>query len=839
MTNKIAVLLSSAALTLTSGRVLAAADAGPADDGIQEIVVTAQKRSENLETVPVAVTAFTSKERDLIGVKSMQDITDFTPGLAYSTVLDRAFIRGVGRETNNLATQPGVATYNDGLYNSSVVAASGDPLFVDHVEVLRGPQGTLYGRNSIGGTINSISRKPTSSWYSEVRANIGNYGTYNFEGAVSGPITDNLRFRFAGYRNTQEVGFFTNLAEAGQTEGGKGNYFYWEGQIEWDITQDLNFWLKFSQLGYNQTYRTYNSLGNYSYVPFPPGTLAPSAGFGFTTPGFTALGGAACATNPANENIRNFCTNTPSNSHLSRDYQVSPVLTWATPWGMDIKYIGGYTTYYYNLNTDFDGTSMQSYTFPVFPGLGGCLGFDCPPATVTPVAVSNYVENKKYYSNEIDFTSHNDSPFQWIVGLYQYKEHEDQPFTIPILGQTQLNTPLAAAPNANDVDYYTDLNIHANSYAAFAQSDWKIVPALKLTTGLRYNYDEERGSEATRQLCWGLPACLGLPGSPATGYLPGQAYYGAFTPVTDITTFDISHTPAPGVISLPVQGSTGVWSRQLGAKWHAVTGTAGLEWTPTDSTLTYFKYSRGYKAGGLNAGALVQYPETSPEYLDAFELGIKYTSKTFQINEAFFYYNYKGLQIPLSVQPETGPSISETFNIPKVKSMGLETEAIWRPIANWQFMLTYSWMEAYIDSSFSAVNAVSNQAESVYGNTVPFSPRHKVALNQNYTWFFSPGSLNFSTSWIYKAHTYGSIFNHGYYLAPSYSTTDARFTWTEINDRYSVIAYCHNLFNKIAYDGITAGRVATNVFNTEYTVSQTPGLIPPRQYGVEMQVRFK
>ncbi len=114
----------------------AAAPASSSDENaIAEIVVTAEKRNENLETVPVAISAYTAKTRDLIGIETIQDMTNFTPGLAYSTSLDRAFIRGVGRETNNLSTQPGVATYADSVYNSSVVAASGDSMFEDRIEV--------------------------------------------------------------------------------------------------------------------------------------------------------------------------------------------------------------------------------------------------------------------------------------------------------------------------------------------------------------------------------------------------------------------------------------------------------------------------------------------------------------------------------------------------------------------------------------------------------------------------------------------------------------------------------------------------------------------------------
>ncbi len=308
----------------------AAASASSSDEGIQEIVVTAQKRTESLQTVPVAISAYTSKMRDLVGIETIQDMTNYTPGLTYSTSLDRAYIRGVGRETNNLSTNPGVATYADNVYNSSVVAASGDSLFIDRVEIQRGPQGTLYGRNSIAGTINSISKRPTEDFYGEVRVNIGNYGTHNFEAAFSGPITDTLRWRFAGYRNATSVGYFTDLYN-GKTESsqlGEGNYFYWEGQLEWDITPDLQGWLKVGQLGYNTAYRVpANVIGSYDYAPYPASSLAPGAAFGCVVPGGVQTAQATC-TNPANANVWNFSADTPNNAVLSRTYVVTPQLTW-------------------------------------------------------------------------------------------------------------------------------------------------------------------------------------------------------------------------------------------------------------------------------------------------------------------------------------------------------------------------------------------------------------------------------------------------------------------------------------------------------------------------------
>ena len=330
MTRTVALLLSGAvsvAFSLAAfaepapAPAAAAAAPAPASDAnsIAEIVVTAEKRNESLETVPVAISAYTSKTRDLIGIDTIQDMTNFTPGLAYSTSLDRAFIRGVGRETNNLSTNPGVATYSDGVYNSSVVAASGDELFEDRIEVLRGPQGTLYGRNAIAGTINSISKRPTNDWTAEVRAKWGNFGTYDVEGKVSGPISDTMRFSFGGYRNTQENGYYRNVLN-GQSESsnlGKGNFFYWEAQFEWDITPDVEFWTKVFQLGYDDSYRVpANTIGSYDYSAYPNASLSPGAAFGAAGSVFPANpllptgflpNAPQCATNPANTNVNLYC----------------------------------------------------------------------------------------------------------------------------------------------------------------------------------------------------------------------------------------------------------------------------------------------------------------------------------------------------------------------------------------------------------------------------------------------------------------------------------------------------------------------------------------------------
>src|ERR1700722_13857857 len=164
---------------------------------VGELVVTAEKREQNLQTVPVAISAYTAAKRQLIGIDSIQDITNFTPGLEYNSSTDRISLRGVGRQTNVLSADASVANYSDGGYETFAVGAGASTLFLDRVEALRGPQCTLYGRNAIGGAINEISRHPTTSPYAEIRGTYANYNHYNIEAAVSGPITANIQARLA------------------------------------------------------------------------------------------------------------------------------------------------------------------------------------------------------------------------------------------------------------------------------------------------------------------------------------------------------------------------------------------------------------------------------------------------------------------------------------------------------------------------------------------------------------------------------------------------------------------------------------------------------------------
>ena len=190
MTKKL-LLLTCAVGAMAGGLATAgsaSAQAGTSATEVGAVVVTAEKRQVNIQKVPVAVTAFTAKQRDTIGIETLQDMTNFAPGLTYTSTTDHLYIRGVGRQSINLAADAGVASYTDGFYNPDPVLIVLPPMFIGNTEVLRGPQGTLQGRNGIAGALLVESKRPTSTPYAEGRVTVGNYGVNNYEAAVSGPL---------------------------------------------------------------------------------------------------------------------------------------------------------------------------------------------------------------------------------------------------------------------------------------------------------------------------------------------------------------------------------------------------------------------------------------------------------------------------------------------------------------------------------------------------------------------------------------------------------------------------------------------------------------------------
>src|SRR5579863_2018511 len=189
----------------------AATDTSQAATSVTEIVVTAEKREQSLQKVPVAVSVFTGAQRDVIGINTVADVTNFAPGFTYDPANVHAYIRGVGRQSVNVTDDQRVANYEDEFYVYSPYGLDKSSLFLSQEQIERGPQ-NVGGRNAAAGSIDMISVRPTEAPYAEVRATIANYGVYEIEGAASAQIAPGLTARIAGFDNNQNEGYFKNLS---------------------------------------------------------------------------------------------------------------------------------------------------------------------------------------------------------------------------------------------------------------------------------------------------------------------------------------------------------------------------------------------------------------------------------------------------------------------------------------------------------------------------------------------------------------------------------------------------------------------------------------------------
>ena len=882
---KTALLCGASALaifTLTLTGAAQAADASastgaaaPDATAIGELVVVAEKRAEKLETTAVAISAFSSQQRDLLGISSVQDLTDFTPGLSYSTFDNRPYVRGVGRQTDNLAVESGVAVYVDGVYNGANASTilQSDTLFVDRIEVLRGPQSTLYGRNADGGAINYVSRRPTKDFQAEARTGVDSYGKWFAEAAASGPITDSLRFRLGGNYTQQDGGYYKNLdgsREGGSVaQGGNGQSYHIEAQLEGNIGDKLDYWVKAATSDYNVSYHTETQLGpldtrefssalfpnqNYGLCGLPGGStgLGCATGIDKIVPGSVVTLANTPLTNPSATAIRNFDADFKSNANQGKDVSVSTAVTYHLP-SFDVKYLFGFQSFAYRLtapwvNNQGVSSGVEQYTLQGPTGAGNL--------TIYPAHTNfTFDEFENFYSHELDFSSTNAGPVQWLAGLYYYHEYYDQPINVNDPNQPQVRTPyslgaiatghgLVASPaNPTGSVYNEDTILNEDSEAAFAQVDWQIVPTLKLTGGVRYSSDRKYGQEAFRLILFN-----------ASEFGLGVGTFGAATPA-----FDATSCPAvvyAGTKPCAIDPATGKGVRPLDARFGAWTGTANLAWTPDADTLAYAKYSRGYKTGGFNSGTLAANPETLPETVDAFETGFKKTlGHAFQANAAAFYYLYYNNQQPLGLPGGAGVISSQIINIPEVHTYGFELETLWQPIRDLTISANYAYISAtiakmngacYIDTADPQAVATgakpcangstsSGVLQDLTGATLAEAPQNKISLNALYRIRLDTGTLSLSGTVVWKDKEYSSPFNRVYNEAPAYSQVNLRATWTDTKDRYSVIAYVDNLFDTTGYDAASGVLVNTAPEVTDRLASLTA----PRTFGVEFQYRFK
>ncbi|MGH8186409.1 MAG: TonB-dependent receptor, partial [Steroidobacteraceae bacterium] len=589
---------------------------------------------------------------------------------------------------------------------------------------------------------------------------------------------------------------------------------------EFNIGESFEGWFKYAHSEWNQARRTAVQITPDDIAPVYFGGLFPNTTFngpqnptvfnGTLPPVFLIDGGPYVPTNPSLRDKRLYNTDTPFRTNLDNVHIYTLELVGHMGWA-DVKYVGGYQGYTYQQVSDFDTISRDAYTVRVGgipnPAVPGTFVLPQTQFTIQPQIEAFYMEDKEYYSNEINLISTSEGPFQWIVGLYQYHEQVFQPSGVRVPQQAELDQPRAfggapatalGPPNPERILQRSGAFLDADARAVFGQIDWNLTDNWKTTIGLRYTEDRKDADEFRTRALYGFATRIPA-GSPGAGFWTGLPY--AF--YSEIN-------------------RTGL----LAGEWHATTGTAGLEWTPGDDTLAFVKYTRGYKSGGFNAGQFS--PDrtgyTDPEYINSYEFGLKQTfMERLTANLSLVYYDYTDPQYPSTVRdPVSNLNENRFFNIDKAEVKGAELEAVWAATDSLQMRLTYAYLDTEIKDTRCFIDPDDTAAvfpgarpcptsvpttqlgQQFNGDRLPSTPEHKVAFNANYTWYTPAGNLTLSGSWTYKDETYYSVFSRPHNLAPSYDETDFRALWNEPNNRYTIIAFVRNAFDDEGYEAAGA-----------------------------------
>ncbi|WP_028008333.1 TonB-dependent receptor [Solimonas flava] len=821
-----------------------------APPALEEIVVTAEKRSDRLQRVPLAITAITADQREERGIKSVNDIADVTPGLSYDkgTGSDRISVRGIGRLTSAIGTDAGIAVYNDGVFTGSGTQIQKSPLFVDRVEVLRGPQGTLYGQNSIGGAINVVSKRPSSQFDAQARGAYGSYGAFELEGFVSGPLRDGLLGRLSLSQTGQQDAQFDN---EGPADGlGREQHRLAEAQLQFGDGAPWQVWTRLSYREWDDRKPTANLVTPYVRDQFS-NAVYPNPAYRYEQE------------NPGVGNFHRINTNRDSVYQINENY--AAVLEASYDLGaVRAKYLGGWQTLKLPLRGDFDRTARGDFR----------VGLPGDPQTFTLLDPDGYTisgdmrsqtdVDKTYWSNELTFSGE-DERLRWIAGLY---ESGDRSTTVGVLrnpGQPQYEQPLtqasvlgvpsAALPNpARDV-LRTAADLDVRSYSGFGQLDWHLSERAKLSFGLRYTRDEKKAREQLRIVLWSpsnnplvsglslqdlgatisdqLDSLIGLNPGLDTGALPPTdplccTGRGDNEPAYDITP-TLSGAPA---------STSGPAVRHLDRSWTGRTGRLAFDYAASRRALVYASYARGYKAGGFRLGGFSQDYDVGPEHADAFELGLKSDwTPLLRTNLALFYTQYRDAQVPLLF--DNGVTADNLFiNLERSRSYGAELESQWIALRGLSFNFSYSWLVAEIQSACCFVNLEvppeQRSPQALDGNRLPFAPEHKASLNGLYRYGFERGDLLLSATYSWRDKTDYQVFNDPRARADAYGTLGARLAWIDRRLPVQLALFGSNLLDEQQVTNIELGTGAGVVgYGKVVSVSD------PRLVGLEMLWYFQ
>lgn len=784
ITKKILMMaVSTLAISQTPGHAqdAAAGAANDSDQSIEEIVVTAQRREQKLSDVGMSISAVSGDVLATRNVTETGDLAKLVPGLSVS---DSGFstpiytLRGVGINEPSIGSSSSVAIYVDEVPLAYPVITQGATLDLQRVEVLKGPQGTLYGQNSTGGAINYIANKPTDEFKAGVSGTIGRFTRGNVEGYVSGPLSSTLKARIASRAEFGD-GWQTSITRKDSL--GKVERYTGRAIVEWEpletlkVTINLNGWIDKSDTLAAQLVKPTPSVPAKASpitlnAPIPPHSARP--------------------------------TDWDAGTKFDRDdkfWQGSTRLDWEFSDEVALTSITAYTHLDRAQNSDFDGIN------------GGVLS-------------QSQTGKIKSFSQEVRLSA-DFSGVHWVLGA----NYSDDTTNERIYQNLPLSSQVIGVSNGGGIR--ADQKI--KNWAIFTSLDLPLTDQLTLTGGIRLSKDIRKFQGCGFVLdAFSAPFYTGF----VNGKRAGLALAPLATPLKAGDCYSVYNTTAAAAFDdagLPA-ATPGLANRHLtqtNVPWNL-----NLNFKPTDRSLIYARVSRGFKAGNfasLNSLDLGAYQPIVQEELTAYELGGRLSiGRVAQIEAAGFIYDYLNKQLRArKIDPLLG-NINAQDNIPKSRLKGVEASLVLRPVQG----LTLDASGTYIDTKVTryvgvTINSVPNF--DFAGTAFNFTPKWSINAGANYTQSLSADLDGFvGVNYAYRSKT-SAVFapvgipNLSIYDIPSYSLVDAQLGVKNPDGKWKAWIWGKNIFNKYYW---------TNVIKASDITSKYPGT--PATYGVTASYSF-
>jgi iron complex outermembrane receptor protein len=839
-----ATLALTFGLAVPAGAQTAAPEAAPADSAadVEEIVVTARRVEERAQDVPISMTVFNQNQLNAHNITDGVSLAAYTPSLStnseFGTEGTSFAMRGFRQEIDTTAS---VAVYfadvvspRGGSAGTNTGDGAGPGAFFDlqNVQVLKGPQGTLFGRNTDGGAILLVPQKPTGLFEGTVDATAGSHGMYRTQGILNVPVDDKLRLRF-GIDHESRDGYLNVInSDGGPSHLSDINYTAARASAVWDILPNVENYTVGSisvsdHYGVGQKEFACNSASELGALLACPQFAVDSKG------GFWDV-----------EN------DTPFAKSRAEQWQFINTTSWTANDNLIVKNIASYAHLTNTIYNDLFGTNWK---MPAQLYDAQFNAFVPDPFAGAPISFTNVITAPGHKDNdmadmteELQFQGHElDSRLVWQAGAYA-EFNEPQARTGVTSGTTisctnildlQCTDVLGALGNAEGfagtVNYQVG-RIRYHDYGIYEQSSYNLTDKLKLTEGLRYTLDsaEAHYDEGYYHFF--------QPNQPALFCDYTTSPYNFGVEVTQLLAGQrAALAPAPGPDACSVS---------LKKNSEAPTWILGLDYKVIDSMLVYGKYARGYRQGSVSPTGPEGVSTFNPEKVESFEVGTKNSLDRFvrgTFNVALFYNNFRDQQISEGFEcPATNPECGAAPNIGIVNAghshtYGAEIESTLSLFKGMTLAFSY----AYIESALVSINKVALPAGSPYGNptdtvtpgsAIPLTPQNKVSTTATYVLPLAShlGRVSTAVNYTYQSSEIQSGYTATpYYKTGGYGLTNLNLDWNGIyGSRFDAGMFATNVFDQRYYTFVTG------VYNSVGAEFGQVG--EPRMFGGHVRVNF-